>query len=139
MTMKSLMTVLAAASVLILSACGRPQVSFDTLETARMQARENAIWNAQRFRQTDPRFASYEIIARGDSTQSNDCPQGDGWVSIDFFDKTNGAIIKTKCSDVSGAVGCMTDADFKTKVYAQEEGHCASTNTVPFPFRKIAQ
>lgn len=120
-------------------ACSKKEVGFDTLETARTQARENASWNAQRFRMSDPRFEGMDIIVRGDSTQQPDCPQGDGWASIDFINKTNNTTIKAKCSTVSAAVGCMTDADFKSKVYSEEDGHCQNTNKVPFPFRKIVQ
>lgn len=114
------------------------EVGFDTLETARTQARENAKWNAQAFRMSDPRFSGMDIVTRGDSTQQPDCPQGDGWASVDFLSKDKATAIKTKCSTVSAAVGCMTDDDFKGKVYAQDDGHCQSTNKVPFPFRKIA-
>lgn len=123
----------------VLAACSKNEVGFDTLETARNQAKDNAVWNAQRFRMTDPRFDGMDIIARGDSSQQPDCPQGDGWASIDFINKGSGLVVKAKCSTVSSAVGCMTDQDFKSKVYAQEDGHCQNTNKVPFPFRKIVQ
>ncbi len=123
---------------LFLLACGKQEVGFDTLETARTQARENATWNANRFRQVDPRVKGLEFIARGDSTQAPDCPQGDGWSSIDFVG-ADGSLLKSKCSTVSAAVGCMTDAEFKTKPYASEDGQCAPLTKVPFPFRKIAQ
>lgn len=133
--MKKLMIVVG---ILALVACSKNEVSFDTLESARTQANENAKWNAQRFRTSDPRFETLDIIPRGDSTQSPECPQGDGWASIDFIAQDKARIVKTKCSTVSAAIGCMTDEDFKKKVYAQEEGHCAPTSKVPFPFRKIA-
>lgn len=126
-------------SAIILSACSNPSVSFDTLETSRAQARDNAVWNAQRFRMADPRFAGLDIVSRGDSSQSPECPQGDGWASIDFVIKDKSGFIKAKCSTVSAAVGCMTSDDFKDKPYASEEGHCAPLEKVPFPFRKIAE
>jgi hypothetical protein len=125
-------------AVLAICACGKPEVAFDTLETARTQARENASFNANRFRQTDPRVKGLEFIARGDSTQSPECPQGDGWASIDFV-LPDGRFLKAKCSTVSSAVGCMPDDEFKTKPYASEDGQCAPLTKVPFPFRKIAQ
>lgn len=127
---------LIIASIL-LTACAN-EVGFDTLETARTQARENAKWNAQTFRMSDPRFGGLDIVTRGDSTQQPDCPQGDGWASVDFLSKDKATTIKVKCSTVSAAVGCMTDEDFKSKIYAQDDGHCQSTNKVPFPVRKIA-
>lgn len=135
--MKSRM--IGIAVVLALTACSQKKVGFDTLETARAQAKENAVWNAQRFRMTDPRFEGLDIISRGDSTQSPECPQGDGWASIDFYRKGDATLYKAKCSTVSAAVGCMTDSDFKGKVYAQEDGHCQAVEKVPFPFRKIVE
>jgi hypothetical protein len=131
-------TIVIVSAILALSACGGgKKVSFDTLETARNQARENAIWNAQHFRSTDPRFAGSDIVARGDSTQDFNCPQGDGWASMTFIFKDTNASINAKCSTVSTAVGCMTDADFKQKRYAQEDGHC--NEDLPFPFKKLVQ
>src|SRR5262249_18072207 len=48
----------------------KQEVAFDTLETARTQARENALWNAQNFRATDPRYKDgFDLVVRGDSTQ----------------------------------------------------------------------
>ena len=129
---------LLLVAVLVLG-CQEKEVGFDTLETARTQARENAKWNAQNLRQTDARFKGFDIVTRGDSTQQPNCPQGDGWASVDFISTDKGTTIKAKCSTVSVAVGCMTDDDFKTKVYAQDDGHCQNTNKVPFPFRKIAE
>lgn len=125
--------------VALVCSCGEKEVGFDTLETARMQARENAKWNAQNFRQTDPRFTGFEIVVRGDSTQAPSCPQGDGWASVDYLSPDKATGIKAKCSTVSVAIGCMTDEDFKSKSYAQEDGHCQNTNKVPFPFRKIVE
>lgn len=132
--MKKLILVVA----LVLGGCDK-DVSFETLETARTQARDNAKWNAQNFRQSDPRFQGWDIVTRGDSSQQPNCPQGDGWASVDFISKDKATTTKMKCSTVSIAVGCMTDDDFKSKVYAQDDGHCQPVTKVPFPFRKIAE
>lgn len=130
-------TIVMVSVVMALAACSDKKVGFETLETAREQARDNAIWNAQRFRSTDPRFEGSDIVSRGDSTQDFDCPQGDGWASITFIWKDTNRAVGLKCSTVSVALGCMTDSDFKAKRYAQEDGHC-NTN-LPFPFRKLVQ
>lgn len=125
-------------SLLCLTACGPDKVSFNTLEAARDQARSNAVENAQTFRATDPRFTDLEIIARGDSTQSDSCPQGDGWASIDFNRKGTQGFLKVKCSTVSRSLGCMTDADFKGREqYAKQENKCNAT--LPFPIPKLTQ
>ncbi len=98
----------------------------------------NAVENAQTFRATDPRFTDLEIIARGDSTQSESCPQGDGWASIDFNRKGSQGFLKVKCSTVSRSLGCMTDADFKGREqYAKQENKCNAS--LPFPIPKLTQ
>ena len=129
-----IIAIIAAAT---LSACGQSDVSFQTLETARLQARENAEFNAQQFRAAMPDGGNLKMISRGDSSQEPACPQGDGWASIDLIgaDRT----VKLKCSTVSSAVGCRTDGDFKTSPYAAEDGKCAPTTKVPHPLPKIAK
>lgn len=123
----------------LMAACSQKDVSFDTLEQARNQARDNATYNAQAYRQNDPRVRDWSIISNGDSTQMPDCPQGDGWASVKIVAPNNSQTITLKCSTVSGAVGCLIEADFKGKPYAGDEGHCQPVSKVPFPIRKIAQ
>lgn len=125
---------------IVLAGCGQQNVSFDTLETARKQAKENAEYNARAWRSQTPVTAEFGIISRGDSTQSPDCPQGDGWASIDLVNvKTATVVTKLKCSTVSDSVGCRTDADFKASPYANEDGRCQSISKVPHPLPKIAK
>jgi hypothetical protein len=114
-------------------------VSFQDLEDAKGTARENAMFNAQRYRQENVLYKGWDIVGRGDSTQDNSCPQGDGWATMDFVNTSRSAIVKMKCSTVSGNTGCLEDADFKTKSYASEDGRCAPTNRVPYPLPKIAK
>jgi len=136
--MKTLM--IATAVVLALAACGKKEVSFDTLETARKQAKENAEFNARAWRSQLPAMAELSLISRGDSTQAPACPQGDGWATIDVVDqKTAGVRVKLKCSTVSDSVGCRADADFKGSPFANEDGNCQSTDKVPHPLPKIAK
>lgn len=126
------------ASLAALAACGQQDVSFDTLETARKQAKENAEFNARAWRSQTPAMAELSLISRGDSTQAPNCPQGDGWASIDVVDpKTALVRAKLKCSTVSDSVGCRTDPDFKASPYANEDGRCQSTSKVPHPLPKI--
>lgn len=128
---------LGLLATLSLAAC-KEEVSFNTLEDARGVAKENAMFNAQRWRPTVPGLENYDIMGRGDSTQSPSCPQGDGWASMDFISPDKTQTVKAKCSTVSGSIGCMTADDFKTKSYASEEGSCQPTTKVPFPLPKIA-
>lgn len=132
---------LLLAFMTLLSACGKNEtVSFDTLETARTTAKANAEYNAQSYRANSPRFANFAIEMNGDSTQTPDCPQGDGWASGKLVNKEDPKIVfAVKCSTVSAAAGCMTQGDFQTKPYAADDGKCQSTNKVPFPLPKVAK
>lgn len=122
------------AILLALSAC-KDELSFDSVESGRVQANENSEFNGKAFRQTHPEYAGYSIAMRGDSTQSPRCGQGDGWASIDLVKVDEGKKVSLKCSTVSAATGCMTDEDFKARSYASQDGQC-DTN-LPFPLPKI--
>lgn len=141
-----LFAVIATLSIIAmagLSACGEKNepVAFATLEDARAQARANGEYNAQLYRAENPRFTDHKIVSHGDSTQSPECPQGDGWASNTIM-SVNGKVVekyKLKCSTVSASLGCYMEDDFAKKPFAAEEGHCQSTNKVPFPLPKLAK
>lgn len=116
----------------------KEEVSFQTVEDARSQAKSNATQNATLYRSAN-KLSAYDIYARGDSTISNKCPNGDGWASIDLRETNGSGAIKLKCSTVSVALGCLTEDDFKSKSYAQEDGQCAPLNRVPHPLPKLSQ
>lgn len=138
---------LSAIAIALLAACGKPNeapeaVSFATLEDARAQARTNGEYNAQVYRADNPRFDSrYKIIPHGDSTQTNECPQGDGWATNTIMAVDNKAVDKysIKCSTVSATLGCYLDEDFAKKSFAAEEGKCQPTSKVPFPLPKLTK
>jgi hypothetical protein len=142
--MKKLM-VCAVLAVAALAACEgkkKPEVSFNTLEDARAQARANALFNAETYRAENPRFdASYKIVSHGDSTQTPDCPQGDGWATASIMKVEAKQVDKyvIKCSTASGSLGCYLESDFTKKPFASEEGHCQSVSKVPFPLPKVAK
>jgi hypothetical protein len=140
--------IMFAAVAMALAGCGKKEVAFDTLEDARSQARANALWNAKMYVAENPRFDNHQIVSHGDSSQTPDCPQGDGWASVSIMKllekepgQAKGVVEKftAKCSTVSGTVGCYLDADFKKKPYANEDGQCQPTSKVPFPLPKIAK
>ena len=122
-----------------ISGCGKDEVSFASLEEAKQTARENAMFNAQGYRQANPLYSGWDIIGRGDSTQTNTCPQGDGWATIEFLNQEKTKMIKVKCSTVSGATGCLEDSEFKSKPFATDDGQCQNANKVPYPLPKIAK
>ena len=137
-TTTALVALIAAAA--LLSACGKQDASFDTLELARATAKSNAEYNAQSFRAGSPQYANYALETQGDSSQTPQCPQGDGWASAKLVDKINPAIkVAVKCSTVSGSVGCLLATDFATKPYAADDGRCQDVSKVPFPLPKIAK
>lgn len=131
-------TILAAvAAIAMLAACSE-KASFDTLELQRSVANDNSRFNAQKWR-AENGHESLNILARGDSTQQANCPQGDGWASVDLIDaKTKATVVKLKCSTVSSAVGCSKDEDFKARaVLAQQENRC--NTDIPKTLKKIEQ
>lgn len=146
-TLKSWLTLvvlLAAAGLLAiaLTGCGKPDtVAFNTLEDARAQARANAEFNAAAYRSENPRMQGLKIVGHGDSTQTNICPQGDGWASISIMnvDKEKATVekYKVKCSTVSASLGCYLESDFQTKPFAKQENSCDTS--LPFPLPKIAK
>lgn len=135
--MKKTLSILSVA--LAITACSK-DVSFDTLETNRANAKANAEYNAQKFRAESPQYSNSALEVQGDSTQAPSCPQGDGWASAKLVDKANPSIkVAIKCSTVSGTVGCMTADDFAKKPYAADDGRCQDVTKVPFPIPKIAK
>jgi hypothetical protein len=139
--MKKLAILSAVLAAVALTACNdvKQEVSFASLEEAKGTARENAMFNAQMYRQSNILYKGWDIIGRGDSTQSNACPQGDGWATMELVNPEKTRLVKAKCSTVSGNTGCLDDADFKTKPFASEDGVCAPLNRVPYPLPKIAK
>ena len=128
---------IAAAVVLIsmfsLSACKEKVVSFDTLEAARSTANDNSKFNAVKYKTENQPDSIVKM--RGDSSQKNNCPQGDGWATIDLLNSTGQKIVTLKCSTYSFNLGCYTKKDFDSRSYAQEDGKC--NEAVPFPLPKI--
>lgn len=130
-----------AMTALILAACGPDKVSFDTLELARKQAKDNGEFNAQIYRAANPRFSGHKIIPHGDSSQTPTCPQGDGWATNTILSVDGKAVEKfvIKCSTVSESLGCYMESDFIKKPFASEDGKCQDTGKVPFPLPKIGK
>ena len=125
--------VIAILAYTLLQSCSKKEKhSFSTVEDARLQAKENAAFLAKSYR-ADNNLTDYDIYVRGDSTIRSDCPNGDGWASLDL--KKGKKVIKLKCSTVSVGLGCMTSEDFKSKTYATEDGKC--NPEVPHPLPKL--
>lgn len=122
-----------------LAACNEPATA-DRLEEARSIAKANAEYNAALYKAANPRFtADFNIIGRSDTTQTSQCPQGDGWASLSIM-KVEGKIVdKTslRCSTYSTSVGCYREEDFvKDKQLATEDGVCRKEVPYPIPVLK---
>lgn len=122
----------------LIAACGK-EVGFETLETARTQARDNAEFNVRKWRADTKVAADLDIMSRGDSTQSPDCPQGDGWASVKLVNKDGQEQASLKCSTVSASVGCLLEQDFRKSPYSNDDGSCQPMAKVPHPLPKIAK
>lgn len=130
-------TLTAAAVALALCACSSKEVSSDRLEEARSTAKANAELNANLYRASNPRFtAEYSIVSRSDTSQTADCPQGDGWASLTIMRVDGKTVDKTplRCSTYSLSVGCYREEDFlKDKTLAAEDGSCRKSVPYPIP------
>lgn len=137
------MKLLLAALVFVfaLVACGSKEpepVSFNTLEQERGTARANALFNGKDWRSKSPQYATWDLVGRGDSTQTAQCPVGDGWATLDLVAPDKKNTVQLKCSTVSSNVGCLEANDFKTKSYAKEDNAC-QMGKLPSPLPKIAE
>jgi hypothetical protein len=128
----------ALALAFLTTACGEDKVSFDTLELQRSVANENSRFNAQKWR-AENGFEKFGILTRGDSTQQANCPQGDGWASVDLIQPdTKATAMSLKCSTVSGNIGCLKADDFKGRaVLSAQESRCNAE--IPKTLKKIEQ
>lgn len=125
----------AIAALVFLAGCSRE--SHDQTETMRGLANDNSAFNATVWR-ANSQYVDYSVITRGDSTQTRECPMGDGWASIDLMSPDRRTIIKLKCSTYSKGIGCVTDSDFKARPHlAGQENKC--NKEVPYPLPKIAK
>lgn len=134
---KSFILAAVLASSLIVIGCGKDPVNFQILEDARLKAKENAEYNMQRYRASNPQYSSFNIEVQGDSTQTATCPQGDGWATTYLLEPVTFKKEEYRCSTVSGAINCMTKKDFNSKPFASDDKICQSTDKVPFPLPSL--
>jgi hypothetical protein len=113
-----------ALAVLILIGCDK-EASFETIESNKSIAKENAMFNAKKWRSTHRPGAI--VDTHGDSSIKPTCPQGDGWASVKVLDpETGGVLDDLKCSTYSKADGCILKADFNKRAHlVGQEGGCA--------------
>ena len=136
---------IAFSSLTALVACSKKEpVTGQELEVMRATAKTNALWNAEQYRAGNPRLEGMQLIAHTDSTISPDCPQGDGWATINavFKNPDTGGIEKVEllCSTYSESMGCYRRADLQqNKKLASTDGTCADPRVTGYPLTKIAK
>lgn len=138
MKFNKIFTVIAIAAAL--SACGPEKVTPDRLEEARSTAKANSEFNAQLYRASNPRFTGdFSLVTRSDTSQTAECPQGDGWAAVSIM-KVDGKVVdKTAlvCSTYSSSVGCYRAEDFaKDAQLTSEDNHCRKEVPYPLPVLK---
>ena len=135
---KSLLTVVSMLFLtLVLQGCGDDKVSWETQESNRATARKNSDYNASVFRSKNSMFSSWDIFNDGDSSINEKCSNGDGWSSLTLTDPSDPRKSqKIKCSTISKDKGCLKEQVFRTKKYAQQDGHCAG-DSIPKILPKI--
>lgn len=132
--------VLTTLLATLLTACGSDPVAGPAeLDMAMKTARDNALYNAKLWRSQNSVYANYDIMARGDSSQTVDCPQGDGWATMELVDLASRAKITIKCSTWSAGKGCIDGEHFKASPDAMQDKVCQPTTEVPYPLPTIAQ
>lgn len=132
--MKTFKLALVIAAIATLAACGPAEVPQDIVDTNMTTTRLNAQKNASVWYSTvypdgmvDAQLGKpIRVLAQSDSSVSKDCRYGDGWASA-VVNFEGGKNLKIKCQTNGagkGINGCMTEAEFNTKVYKAEEGTC---------------
>jgi exosome complex RNA-binding protein Csl4 len=120
---------------------GEAEVKPDALEEARAIAKQNAEYNAQIYRQMNPRFTvEHQIVSRSDTAQTEKCPQGDGWAQVSIMKVDGKSVDKTSlmCSTYSASVGCFRAEDFvKDKIISTEDGVCNAK--LRFPIKPLVK
>jgi hypothetical protein len=138
--MKHLNTLLVFVITAVLSTGCDNKVSQKELNTNMATANENSSYNAKTWKALHPEVSDFVIEAKGDSTQSKECLQGDGWATIDLvkITKDNREVVILKCSTISAQIGCRTKTDYDTTAaYANQANKCNSA--IDVPLEKIAE
>ena len=133
--------IISLVAISLITACGSPTPSAAPaeLDMAMKTARDNALYNAKLWRSSNAIYSGYDIMARGDSSQTPDCPQGDGWATMELVDLKSNAKITIKCSTWSSGKGCIDGDHFKSSPDAMADKMCQPTSVVPYPLPTIAQ
>ena len=133
-------SVLGLALIVSLVACGNTEVPQDIVDQNMTITRLNAQKNADSYRTAvypegtvDAKLGiPTRALMQSDSTVSKQCRNGDGWASgaIEF---ANGNKLKIKCQTNGtgkGVGGCMTESEFATKTYKDDDGKCQNLETL---------
>lgn len=154
-------SLMLAAAVLGLSACGpeapRPPTADeqraealansaknaklqDLLEQQRSTALANVSSNVANYFAANPRFdSSYKTLPHTDDHISPACPQGSGWAWASIM-KVEGKEVTKKivwCSTSSASLGCFIEDDFKKSPHAAGASKCNAD--LPHPLKPLSK
>lgn len=127
--MKKVIIAVAMASALV--ACGGDDVDFDVVDRNQTLSAENAKSNARLYAHEVFKGKEFDIRFQSDSTISKSCRYGDGWASGTVTVK-GGFPQKVKCQTTGsgkGINGCLSEEEFATKDYRNQDGKCDKTIT----------
>lgn len=107
---------------------------------------ENAVKNANAYRDASPRLEGTSVISHPDPMLNAECLQGSGWIWITFMGKKNTKVLdesgkptvekyKAYCSTHSSAIGCFLEDDLKSLPYWGELKKC--NIGIPLPFKAL--
>lgn len=107
---------------------------------------ENAVKNANAYRDASPRLEGTSVISHPDPMLNAECLQGSGWIWITFMGKKNTNVLdasgkptvekyKAYCSTHSSAIGCFLEDDLKNLPYWKELKQC--NIGIPLPFKTL--
>jgi len=119
---------------------------YRSVQSNQNMAIENAVKNANAYRDASPRLEGTSVISHPDPMLSADCLQGSGWIWITFMGKKNTKVLdesgkptvekyKAYCSTHSSATGCFLEDDLKSLPYWGELKKC--NIGIPLPFKAL--
>ena len=138
--MNTFSKIAAAFALVTLAACGAektPQAVVDqNMVTTRLNAQKNAnsyLPQAYPEGTEHPQFGKpIRILMQSDSSVTETCRFGDGWASGEL-QFASGKSIKVKCQTNGtgkGINGCMTEGEFQSKTYKDEDGKCQNLTSL---------
>lgn len=116
---------LPVITAMILAACGGSDNSPE-LEQAITAANGQAAQHAKRYLAASIRFPTWTSRVTGDAMQTESCPQGDGWASVEFVHPDGATFFKMQCPTFATAEYCVDEIPEvpQSDIYKRMTGTC---------------